>query len=266
MVSDKIRSIILWPRKSEPVEEPVVKQSLEYVTHVDFSWLPHSIRRVEVRDCNSLDLQSFIQLLPEIIGLPLNLPPCVISDMLMFPHSSTMLPIGSTIKRTEYGPCEYSFEELFRDLQLTDRNHVQILCKTFDLYGDPGPIVKKIGVHVECSCLSLQSGLGLPMYTENESDLGLAIDSSNVDGFDLGSSSVAQLVTPQIRSNPNPMAITFSDLHTESVPKSVDEFLSGKSNVCKWQNCQTLDIEDYELGLSLSLNTTYRLRTWYKFF
>ncbi|KAF3968318.1 hypothetical protein CMV_007789 [Castanea mollissima] len=181
--------------------------------------LPHSIRHVKVEDCDSLDLQSFIQLLPEIIGLPLNLPPCVISDMLMFPHSSTMLPIGSTIKGTEYRRCEYRFEvsgdendipnwfnhqrdgnlisfwigpefpiialciafgtqtyfssfgyhvfvsinnseqtferkfistfkssrhlvfcyrpqsslqELFRDLQLTDRNHVQILCKTFD--------------------------------------------------------------------------------------------------------------------------------------
>ncbi|KAM3686341.1 hypothetical protein ACJW31_11G192000 [Castanea mollissima] len=72
--------------------------------------LPHSIRRVTVRHCNSLDLQSFFQLLLEIIGLPLNLPPCVISDMLMFPHSSTMLPIGSTIKGTENRRCEYRFE------------------------------------------------------------------------------------------------------------------------------------------------------------
>ncbi|KAL4601373.1 hypothetical protein ACB092_11G268200 [Castanea dentata] len=247
--------------------------------------LPHSIRRVEVLYCNSLDLQSFSQLLAEIIGLPLNLPPCVISDMLMFPHSSTMLPIGSTIKGTEYRLCEYRFEvsgdendfpnwfnhqrdgnlisfwigpefpkialciafgipdcghfdyhvfvsinnseqtfertfistattgrlvfscrpqsslqELFRDLQLTDRNHVQILCK---IDGPSlwfrAPIVKKIGVHVECNCLSLQSGLGLPMDTENGSDLGLAFDSSNVDGFDLGSSSVAQLVPTQVK-------------------------------------------------------------------
>ncbi|KAL4601304.1 hypothetical protein ACB092_11G262500 [Castanea dentata] len=243
--------------------------------------LPHSIRRVEVEDCDSLDLQSFFQLLPEIIGLPLNLPPCVISDMLMFPHSSTMLPIGSTVKGTEGRLCEFRFEvsgdendipnwfnhqrdgnlisfwigpefpiialcitfgtqaypyyfgyhvfvsinnseqtferksistlktghlvfcyrpqsslqELFRDLQLTDRNHVQILCETFKPFSSPreiGYTVKRIGVHVECNCLSLQSGLGLPMDTENGSDLGLAFDSSNVDGFDLGSSSVAQ--------------------------------------------------------------------------
>ena len=40
--------------------------------------------------------------------------------------------------------------------------------------------------------LSLQSGLGLPMDTENGLDSGLAFDSSNVDGFDLGSSLVAQ--------------------------------------------------------------------------
>ncbi|KAF3954749.1 hypothetical protein CMV_019951 [Castanea mollissima] len=144
-----------------------------------------------------------------------------------------MLPIGSTIKGTENGLCEYSFEvptdegteiylceysfeELFRDLQLTDRNHVQILCKPYAPSQRLAPIVKKIGVHVECNCLSLQSGLGLPMDTENGSDLGLAFDSSNVDGFDLGSSSMAQLVPAQIRSNPNPMAITFSNLHTES--------------------------------------------------
>ncbi|XP_075646075.1 disease resistance protein Roq1-like isoform X2 [Castanea sativa] len=248
--------------------------------------LPHSIRHVKVEDCDSLDLQSFFQLLPEIIGLPLNLPPCVISDMLMFPHSSTMLPIGSTIKGTEYRLCEYRFvvsgdendipnwfnhqrdgnlisfwigpefpiialciafgtqvypdyfryhvfvsinnseqtferkfifkhkrsghlvfcyrpqsslQELFRDLQLTDRNHVQILCKPFAPSRRLAPIVKWIGVHVECNCLSLQSGLGLPMDTENGSDLGLAFDSSNVDGLDLGSSSVAQLVTPQVK-------------------------------------------------------------------
>ncbi|KAL0006635.1 hypothetical protein SO802_008137 [Lithocarpus litseifolius] len=65
------------------------------------------------------------------------------------------------------------------------------------------------------------------MDTENGSDSGLAFDSSNVDGFDLGSSSVAQ----PIRSNPNPMTVTFSDLHTESGLKSLDEFLSGKSYV-----------------------------------
>ncbi|KAL0006625.1 hypothetical protein SO802_008127 [Lithocarpus litseifolius] len=307
--------------------------------------LPHSIRRVDVTCCFSLDLQSFFQLLPEIIGLPPNLPPClgVTSHMLMFPHSSTMLPIGRNPL------CEYSFEvtvdendipnwfnhqkdgnlisfsigpvfptialciafeiqdsfsdfeyyvfisvngiertferkfvdtgegsfghlsfscrpqsslqELFRDLQLTDRNHVDILCETFPK--PIAPIVKRIGVHVECNCpppqnprifqdISLQSGLGLPMDTENGSDLGvtgsaftaskhlqplmlkslrraaradmkyieqpqhdpglrlpmdtengpdlgLAIDSSNVDGFDLGSSSVAQPVRPQVK-------------------------------------------------------------------
>ena len=42
-------------------------------------------------------------------------------------------------------------------------------------------------------------GLGLPMDTENGSDLGLAFDSLNVDGFDLGSSSVAQPGTPQVK-------------------------------------------------------------------
>ena len=51
-----------------------------------------------------------------------------------------------------------SFQELFRDLQLTDRNHVQIHCKTA-FPRDPSsneiaPIVKRIGVHVECNCIS----------------------------------------------------------------------------------------------------------------
>ena len=38
-----------------------------------------------------------------------------------------------------------SLQELFRDLQLTDRNHVEILCETDYL-------VERIGVHVECNC------------------------------------------------------------------------------------------------------------------
>ena len=102
-----------------------------------------------------------------------------------------------------------SLQELFRDLQLTDRNHVEILCQTSPPYR-----AERIGVHVECNCPppqnrrifedinrhhALQSGSGLPMDTENGSDLGLAFDSSNVDGSDLGSSSVAQPVTPQVK-------------------------------------------------------------------
>nr|XP_023915153.1 TMV resistance protein N-like [Quercus suber] len=46
--------------------------------------------------------------------------------------------------------------------------------------------------------ISLQSGLGLPMDTESGLDLVSALDSSNVDGFDLGSSSVDQPSTPQL--------------------------------------------------------------------
>ena len=227
-----------------------------------------------------------MQLLPEFIGLPPNLPPClgVTSHKLRIPHSSTMLPIWQNRR------CEYSFEvtgdengipnwfnhhrdgnlisfsigpefptialciafgiqdsscafdcyvlvtingrdqtferkfieindsfghlsfsfrllELFRDLQLTDRNHVEILCETSPRpsyrrsYREFAPIVERIGVHVECNCppqnprifqdvnrhLSLQSGLGLPMDTENGSDLGLAFDS------------VAQPVMPQVK-------------------------------------------------------------------
>ncbi|KAL4601308.1 hypothetical protein ACB092_11G262900, partial [Castanea dentata] len=261
--------------------------------------LPHSIRRVDVEYCPSLDSQSFFQLLPEIIGLPPNLPPClgVTSHMLMFPHSSTIsgrqtrhceysfevtgdendIPNGFNHQRDgnlisfSIGPevptiavciafgiqdsnCNFEFyvfvsingskrtferkfirmdrsfghlsfscgpqsslQELFRDLQLTDQNHVEILCETFNPFSSPreiGPTVKRIGVHVECICpppqnpsifqdinrhLSLQSGLGLPMDAENASDIGLAFDSSNVDGFNLGSSSVAQPVMPQVK-------------------------------------------------------------------
>ncbi|XP_030962910.1 TMV resistance protein N-like [Quercus lobata] len=151
-----------------------------------------------------------------------------------------------------------SLQELFPDLKLTDRNHVEIHSEIIN-FNPPrsrdiaDPIVERIGVHVECNCpptvnrhLSLQLGLGLPMDTENgsdlgvtgsaftaskhlhplmlkslrraaradmkyieqpqhdpdlglpmDTDLGLALDSSNVDLFDLGSSSVAQPVTPQ---------------------------------------------------------------------
>ena len=114
-----------------------------------------------------------------------------------------------------------SLQELFRDLQLTDRNHVDILCKTSPYHRDIASIVKRIGIHVECNCpppqnpsifqginrhISLQSGLGLPMDTKNGPGLGLAFDSSNVDGFDLGSSSMAQpLVNDDFDSNQFPL-------------------------------------------------------------
>ena len=67
-----------------------------------------------------------------------------------------------------------SLQELFRDLQLKDRNHVEILCETvphssIDAYHPP----QRIGVHVECNC---------PPYRS-----------------DLGSSSLAQPVTPQVK-------------------------------------------------------------------
>ena len=82
-----------------------------------------------------------------------------------------------------------SLQELFRDLQLTDRNHVEILCETFTCLSTIAPIVERIGVHVECNCpppqnpsifqdinrhLSLQSGLGLPMDTKNGPEIGRA--------------------------------------------------------------------------------------------
>nr|XP_023880263.1 TMV resistance protein N-like [Quercus suber] len=297
--------------------------------------LPRSIRKVEVVNCHSLDLQSFFQLLSEIMGLPPNLPPFLGVTSHMFPHSSTMPPIwpnrlweysfevtgdendipnwfnhqrdGNLISfsigpkfptialciafgiQDYYSYFEYrviisingskrtfertffytyscsghlsffcrsqsSLQKQFRDLQLTGRNHVEILCETFKSdhphYRECiAPFVRRIGVLVECNCphhqnpsifqdisghLSLQLGLGLQMDTENGSDLGvtgsaftaskhlhplmlkslrraaiadkkygsdlgLALDSLNVDGFDLGSSSVAQPVTPQVK-------------------------------------------------------------------
>ncbi|XP_065634980.1 disease resistance protein RUN1-like isoform X2 [Quercus suber] len=200
--------------------------------------LPHSIRCVDVGYCPSLDSQSFFQLLPEIIGLPPNLPPClgVTSHMLMFPHSSTMygthlycfrecsfevagrkndIPNWFNHQRDgnlisfSIGPefptialciafgmqdflcnCDYyvfisingrermfevrkntrrwhlcficrpqsTLQGLFRDLQLTDRNHVEIRCEPFNASYYPSsrekiaPIVERIGVHVDCNC------------------------------------------------------------------------------------------------------------------
>ena len=64
-----------------------------------------------------------------------------------------------------------SLQDLFWDLQLKDRNHVEILCETVSSSIDPRP--QRIGVHVECNC---------PPYRS-----------------DLGSSSLAQPVTPQVK-------------------------------------------------------------------
>ena len=51
-----------------------------------------------------------------------------------------------------------SLQELFRDLKLIDQNHVEILCETFRGHRpscfppSSAPIVRRIGVHVECNC------------------------------------------------------------------------------------------------------------------
>nr|POF07258.1 hypothetical protein CFP56_46955 [Quercus suber] len=70
----------------------------------------------------------------------------------------------ASTKSTTMFRLQSSLQELFRDSQLTDRNHVEILCETFpDPFRDPlsreiaPPIVTRIGVRVECNCLSLQS-------------------------------------------------------------------------------------------------------------
>ena len=80
-----------------------------------------------------------------------------------------------------------SLQDLFGDLNLGDRNHVELFSETFTLdcssSGEITPIIKRIGVYVECICPPPKNG----------SDSGLAFDSSNVDGLDLGSSSVTHL-------------------------------------------------------------------------
>nr|POF23275.1 hypothetical protein CFP56_27946 [Quercus suber] len=51
-----------------------------------------------------------------------------------------------------------TLQGLFRDLQLTDRNHVEIRCEPFNASYYPSsrekiaPIVERIGVHVDCNC------------------------------------------------------------------------------------------------------------------
>ena len=51
-----------------------------------------------------------------------------------------------------WGP-QSSLQELFGDLQLTNRNHVEILCEIASPFGAiAGPIFKRIAVHVEFNC------------------------------------------------------------------------------------------------------------------
>ena len=140
----KVVTLLESMRKCERLHTLIIRDCDEFR---EIPRLPHSIRRVEVAYCHSLDLQSFfqvylslkdikilfvlpsqilhdllrefancMQLLPEIIGLPPNLPPClgVTSHMLMFPHSSTIS--GSLTCR-----CEYSFDVT------GDENHRHLL-------------------------------------------------------------------------------------------------------------------------------------------
>ena len=53
-----------------------------------------------------------------------------------------------------------SLQKLFQDLNLGDRNHVELFTETFVRSFPPGqiaPTIKRIGVHVECICPSPQN-------------------------------------------------------------------------------------------------------------
>ncbi|KAF3943046.1 hypothetical protein CMV_030357 [Castanea mollissima] len=107
--------------------------------------LPQSARSAQTSEI-------FVQI-REMIRLPPNLPPC---HMLIVPHPNS----GSTISPAfvpgydsfpVYQP-QSSLQKLFEDLNLGDRNLVQIFCETFADDGEIAPAITRVGVHVECIC------------------------------------------------------------------------------------------------------------------
>ena len=107
-----------------------------------------------------------------------------------------------------------SLQKQFQDLNLGDRNHVELFSETFFQPFEPGkiaPIIKRMAVHVECICpppplhisgIFHDSYEGIQPVGSNFSldqpDLG--IDSSNGDGFDSVSS---QLAHPFVNDDSN---------------------------------------------------------------
>ncbi|KAF3955930.1 hypothetical protein CMV_018910 [Castanea mollissima] len=107
--------------------------------------LPQSARSAQTSEI-------FVQI-REMIRLPPNLPPC---HMLIVPHpnsSSTISPafVPGYDSFPVYQP-QSSLQKLFEDLNLGDRNLVQIFCETFADDGEIAPAITRVGVHVECIC------------------------------------------------------------------------------------------------------------------
>ena len=105
-----------------------------------------------------------------------------------------------------------SLQKQFQDLNLGDRNHVELFSGTFFESSELekiAPIIKRMAVHVECICPPLHiSGIFHDSYegiqpvgsnfSLDQPDLG--IDSSNGDGFDSVSS---QLAHPFVNDDSN---------------------------------------------------------------
>ena len=56
-----------------------------------------------------------------------------------------------------YFTPQSSLLRLFEDLNLHDLNHVEIFCETIAFQSFLPPIIKSMGVHVECICHPLQN-------------------------------------------------------------------------------------------------------------
>ncbi|KAF3949801.1 hypothetical protein CMV_024370 [Castanea mollissima] len=63
--------------------------------------------------------------------------------------SSTMPHVNSSTPKLR---PQSSLQELFEDLNLGDRNLVQIFCETAVDAGKIAPVITRVGVHVECIC------------------------------------------------------------------------------------------------------------------
>ncbi|KAF3948932.1 hypothetical protein CMV_025131, partial [Castanea mollissima] len=109
--------------------------------------LPQNVRSAQTSEI-------FVQI-REMIRLPPNLPPC---HMLIVPHPNSSSPISPK--------PQSSLQKLFEDLNLGDRNLVQIFCKTSHDAGKIAPVITRVGVHVECIC-SPQKSQGCQISKSN---------------------------------------------------------------------------------------------------
>jgi hypothetical protein len=128
---------------------------------------------------------------------------------------------------------------LFNDLELGARNHVEVFCQmSIPPRASPkmgNVIIKRLGVHVECICRP-QNFVFIHENCENVDDDSESswhsCRSTNTDGFDLGSSSITHpFLNNDTDFNPHPPWKKMTKLLTKFLTKLLTKFWKKNAKV-----------------------------------